>query len=94
MSWSYPLFGPTGTLKILVVYCKFSNDNFNQSPDTDLWPSTHNAMPVWGPSMISQTVQSDYDDPSISGYFQEMSSNNFHIIGISRFYQPQHEQSY
>lgn len=36
MSWSYPLFGPTGTLKMLVVYCKFSDDNFNLSPHTDL----------------------------------------------------------
>lgn len=94
MSWTYPLFGPTGTLKILVVYCKFSDDNFDLSPHTDVWPSTHNSMPTWGPSMLSQNVQADYYDPSISGYFQDMSMNNFQIIGETRFYQPQHGQSY
>ncbi|MDY0083553.1 MAG: immune inhibitor A [Ignavibacteriaceae bacterium] len=94
MSVSYPLFGPTGTLKILVVYCKFSDDNFDQSPHTDFWPHTLNSMPTWGPLMLSQNIQSDYYDPSISGYFQDMSMNNFHIIGETIFYQPLHEQSY
>ena len=94
MSWTYPLFGPTGTLKILVVYCKFSDDNFDLSPHTDLWPHTQNSMPTWGPSMLSQTIQSNYYDPSISGYFQDMSVNNFQIIGETKFYQPLHEQSY
>lgn len=73
--YTFPLFGPTGTLKILQVYCKFSDDTFNLSPNTDAWPDTLNEMPFWGLSFLSQSIKSDYYDPSFSGYFQDMSRN-------------------
>lgn len=94
LAYTFPLFGSGGTLKILQVYCKFSDDNFNLSPNTDAWPSTLNTMPMWASSFLSQTVQNDYYDPSFSGYFQDMSRNQFQVIGDVRFYQPLHEQSY
>lgn len=53
-SVSIPAFGPNGTLKTLVVLCKFSDDNFDLSPHTDVWPHTQNSMPSWGPSLVSQ----------------------------------------
>ena len=93
-TFSYPLFGPTGTLKVLVVLCKFSDDNYDDPPRTDLWPSTLNSMPIWGSSLVSQTVQSNYSDPSFSGYIQDMSLNQLQIIGDVKWYQPLHEQSY
>ncbi|HCY75205.1 MAG TPA: hypothetical protein DHV28_04745 [Ignavibacteriales bacterium] len=93
-SLSYPLFGSTGTLKVLVILCKFTDDNYDDPPRTNLWPSTRNSMPIWGPSLVSTTIQTDYPDPSISGYFQDMSLNQLHIIGDVKFYQPIHEQAY
>jgi len=93
-SLSFPLFGNMGTLKVLVVLCKFSDDNYINPPETDLWPSTLNSMPSWGPSLVSTTVQPDYSDPSLSGYFQDMSTNRYQIIGDVKFYQPLYEQSH
>lgn len=93
-SVSTPAFGPNGTLKTLVIICKFSDDNFDLSPNTDVWPHTQNSMPSWGPSLVSQVVSSDYADPSLSGYYQDMSLKNFNIIGDVVYYQPLHEESY
>ena len=84
----------SGNFKILIVLCKFIDDNFDQSPHTDLWPHTLNTMPSWGPSLISSTVQSSYSNPSISGYFKTMSSGLFNVYGDIVFYQPNHEQCY
>lgn len=35
-SVSTPAFGPNGTVRTLVILCKFSDDNFDQSPHTDV----------------------------------------------------------
>lgn len=83
----------TGTLRILVVLCKFVDDNFDLSPHTDLWPHTLNSMPSWGPNLVS-TSSTYYYNPSMTGYFKTMSNNNFNVIGDVVFYQPQHNQSY
>jgi M6 family metalloprotease-like protein len=84
----------TGTLKVLVVLCKFSDDTFDLSPFTDLWPHTLNSMPSWGSNLISSTVQSTYSNPSISGYYKLMSNGLYDVIGDVVFYQPQHNQNY
>lgn len=89
-----PAFGPNGTLKALLILCKFKDDLFDAPLHTDVWPASLNAMPSWGPSFLSPTVQSDYPDPSISGYFHEMSMGNFHLIGDVKFYQPLYNQNY
>jgi M6 family metalloprotease-like protein len=89
-----PSFGPVGTLKILVFLVKFSDDDFLAPPITDPWPLNMNYMPPWGPTLVSSTVQSDYPDPSLSGYFQDMSLNQFNVIGDVYFYEPQFNQSY
>ncbi len=78
----------------MVVVCKFSDDNFDLSPHTDQWPHTLNSMPSWGPDLVSSTVQSDYSDPSLSGYFQDMSLGQFNVIGDVVFYQPEFEECY
>ncbi|MDP4175889.1 MAG: T9SS type A sorting domain-containing protein [Bacteroidota bacterium] len=86
----------TGTFKILVVYCKFADDNFDFSPFTDLWPSTLNTLPEWTSKTISKAVMSKYPDPSISGYFSEMSGGKLNMIGdvCPVLYIPKHEESY
>lgn len=84
----------TGTFRILIVLCKFSDDNFDQSPHTDLWPHTLNLMPSWGPNLVSSTIQQSYSNPSVSGYFKTMSRGLYDVIGDVVFYMPQHNQSY
>lgn len=84
----------TGTFRTLIILCKFSDDTFDRPPWTDLWPHTLNAMPSWGPSLVSPTVQTTYSDPSESGYFKLMSSGLYNVIGDVIFYQPQHPESY
>ena len=93
---TYPYYPANATLKSLVIFVKFSDDNFDQSPNTDLWPHTLNMLPSWAPSIISSTVQPNYSNPSISGYFDEMSMNQFQLIGdvYPQLYTPLHEQSY
>lgn len=83
----------SGTFRILVVLCKFSDDTFNQSPHTDLWPDTLNSMPSWGTDLVS-TSSTSYVNPSMTGYFKTMSNGNYNVIGDVVFYQPQQNQSY
>ena len=84
----------SGTFRILIVMCKFQDDNFDLSPYTDVWPSSLNQMPTWGPNLVSTTVQQSYSNPSMSGYFQTMSDDSYDVIGDVVFYQPQNNQSY
>ncbi|MGE5410187.1 MAG: hypothetical protein ACM3MI_04440, partial [Clostridiales bacterium] len=92
----FPMIPTTGTFKILVVYCKFADDNFDYSPFTDLWPSSLNTLPEWTSKTLSNVVMSKYPDPSISGYFSEMSGGKLNMIGdvCPVLYIPQHEESY
>ncbi|MGE5436949.1 MAG: hypothetical protein ACM3O3_06950 [Syntrophothermus sp.] len=62
----------TGTFKMLVVYCKFKDDTF-ESNLTKQWPCSLSTLPAWTSKTISATKMDDYPDPSISGYFKEMS---------------------
>jgi len=93
---TYPYYPTNATLKALVIFVKFSDDNFDLSPFTDLWPKDLVGLPTWATGIISSTVQSTYSHPSISGYFDEMSLNQFQLIGDvhTQLYTPLHEQSY
>lgn len=95
-SVNIPAFGPTGILRILVIFCKFSDDTFDISPYTDLWPSTLNTLPSWANNIVAPMVWENYTHPSISGYFRDMSGGRFDVIGdvYPELYIPEHEQSY
>ncbi len=83
----------SGTLKVLVIMCKFKDDTFDLSPHTDPWPSSHVGMPSFANSLLSPTVQESYPDPSLSGYFHDMSHGALDIIGDEVFYEPLLNQS-
>jgi len=89
-----PTIPHIGSFKTLVVLCKFSDDNFDLSPYTNLWPHTLNSMPDWGSNIISSTVQTSYPNPSISGYYKLMSNGLFNVFGDVVYYQPEHNQDY
>lgn len=89
-----PSIPTTGTFRILIVLCKFIDDDSDRSPHTDLWPHTLNSMPSWGPNLVSSTVQQSYSNPSVSGYFKTMSNGLYDVIGDVVFYQPQYNQSH
>lgn len=69
LSLPLPRFGPNGTLRTLVVICKFQEENYVNLPYTALWPPEMNYIPPWAPGLISSTIQSDYPDPSIQGLY-------------------------
>jgi len=86
-----------GTLRALMVVCKFSDDNFDYPPLTDRWPSTLDQVeefPAWINSLLSPTVQSSYPVESLSGWYHVMSHGNLQIIGDVYKYVPQHPRSY
>ncbi len=95
-SSTIPAFGPNGVVRALVVFCKFSDDTFDLSPYTDLWPSSQNTLPSWASSIIAPAVWLNYPHPSISGYFRDMSGGRFDVIGdvYPELYIPEQEQSY
>ncbi|MGE5498016.1 MAG: hypothetical protein ACM3Q2_08105, partial [Syntrophothermus sp.] len=86
----------SGNLKMLVVYCKFKDDNLDLSPHTDLWPSNLQGLPSWTSKTISSMVMPVYPDPSISAYFSLMSSGKLNVIGdvCPILYIPKFEESY
>jgi len=93
---SAPYVPTSGTFKTLVIFIKFNDDNFDSPPLTDQWPSTLNTLPSWAIDIISPTVESDYEDPSLSGYFHTMSQGNYDLIGdvYPVLYIPLNNQSY
>lgn len=78
---NFPRFPNIGTIKALVIYGKFTDDDFDSSPYTNNWPSSLNNLPGWTSQTIYPNVMSNYPDPSISGYFKEMSRGQFNLIG-------------
>jgi M6 family metalloprotease-like protein len=89
-----PAFGPSGTLRMLIVLCKFADDQYDKSPDTDLWPHSLQTMPSWGTTLLSPNVSAYYNNPSLSGYFYANSHGHLNVIGDVIFYVPKHEESY
>jgi M6 family metalloprotease-like protein len=91
-----PAFGPVGTLKMLVIFCKFSDDHFDLSPYTDIWPSNLNTLPSWATSILAPSANGPYSHPSVSGYFYDMSRGQFKVVGdvFNQLYIPEHPQSY
>jgi len=95
-AYNYPYYPTDATLKALVVFVKFTDDNYDNPPHTNLWPSTLNTLPTWAPSIISPTVEPKYSDPSISGYFDEMSMDELQITGdvYPQLYIPLNDENY
>jgi M6 family metalloprotease-like protein len=76
-----PLFPASGTIKILIIYCKFIDDYFNYPPYSDLWPGDLNTLPSWTLKTVARNTQQAWNDPSITGYFEDMSRGKLHVIG-------------
>jgi hypothetical protein len=91
-----PCYPTNATLKALVIFVRFSDDHYENSPYTDLWPDGLVGLPSWAPAIISPTVQPTYSHPSLSGFFDEMSLNQFQLIGdvYPILYTPKHVQSW
>ncbi len=90
---SAPFIQTSGTFKVLFIMCKFKDDNFDISPNTDPWPASHKGMPGFAKTIVSPVVKSEYDDPSLSGYFHDMSLGKYNMIGDVIFYEPDSIQS-
>jgi M6 family metalloprotease-like protein len=70
-----------GTFRVLVIYCKFSDDDFDLSPYSDGWPLSLNTLPEWARSgTVADTVR-NYSFKSLSDYFSTMSGGKLNIIG-------------
>ncbi|MGH2575023.1 MAG: hypothetical protein ACRDFC_04910 [Ignavibacteria bacterium] len=79
-----PLIPHNGIVKALIIFFKYSDDNFNLPPHTDDWPSDYGGgylRPAWTQNMLSPTTSTEHPEPSLSGYFHSMSLGNFEIIG-------------
>ena len=95
-AYSWPYYPKDATLKALVIFVKFRDDNVDIPPHTDLWPHDLAGLPSWTPNIISSSVLPSYSNPSISGYFDEMSMGQFQLIGdvYPQLYVPPNDQSY
>lgn len=93
---SYPYYPANSTLKALIIFVRFSDDHYELSPYTDMWPDRQVSLPSWASGIISSTVQPTYTNPSLSGFFDDMSRNQFQLIGdvYPVLYTPLHTQSY
>jgi hypothetical protein len=83
ISYSNATIPSTGTLRALVIYVQFFDDDFEAFPYTNDWPANVGnwQLPTWAYEVLSPTVQSQYTNPSLSGYFHNMSLGNFELIG-------------
>jgi M6 family metalloprotease-like protein len=68
----------TGTLRVLMVWIRFADDN---EPSTT-WPDP-NALPDWAAHFVNAAYSAagDYYPGAVSGYFYENSYGKFHVIG-------------
>jgi len=82
-AYSWPYYPKDATLKALVIFVKFRDDNVDIPPHTDLWPHDLAGLPSWTPNIISSSVLPSYSNPSISGYFDEMSMGHFNLSVMS-----------
>ena len=78
---STPLFPTSGTVRVLIIYCKFIDDYFDYPPYSDLWPGQLNTLPSWVYKTVSRSPQEVSHDPSITGYFDDMSMGKLKVIG-------------
>ena len=63
----------TDTLKALIIYVRYQDDNFWCCQD---WPPELWDIPSWGHGMLTPMGSAITDHPSLSGYFDAMSSSN------------------
>ena len=69
-----------GTLKILIIFARFSGDNSVLGS----WPANSNSLPLFANSIIDSIVKqppSEYTKFSVSSFFKEMSGGRFNVIG-------------
>jgi M6 family metalloprotease-like protein len=76
-----PLFPTSGTVRVLIIYCKFVDDYFDYPPYSDPWPGTFNDLPQWVYKTVSRSPQEVSHDPSITGYFEDMSMGRLKVVG-------------
>lgn len=70
---SYFPVSNTDTLKALVIFVRYQDDNFWCCPD---WPPDLWTVPEWGNKVLTPMGEPITYNPSISGYFDAMSSYN------------------
>lgn len=68
----------TGTLRVLVVFVRFADDNVTSS----IWPDP-NVKPAWIQNFVSNTYSPNgyYYSGTVSDYFYKNSYGNYHVIG-------------
>jgi hypothetical protein len=93
----YSRLPTTDSIKAVIIYIKFPDDTTeNSDPRTYNWPASLNILPPWAQNTIDSTIRPDYNDPSISGYFKEMSLDTLNLIGkvCPILFVPPHSSSY
>ena len=78
---NHPRFPTSGTVRVLIIYCKFIDDYFDYPPYSDLWPGNLNSLPGWVYKTVSRSPQEVSHDPSITGYFDDMSMGKLKVVG-------------
>lgn len=68
--------GPDEFFRILIVFVGFSDDNSRSYND---WPA--NSLPNYANNLIDTAVTENYRTVTISDYWDEMSMDNFDVIG-------------
>jgi len=68
----------SGTLRVLVVFIRFADDNETAA----IWPDA-NVLPDWAENFVSSSYSStgNYYPGTVSNYFYENSYGNLHVIG-------------
>jgi M6 family metalloprotease-like protein len=93
---NFPLLPKSGTLRALVIFCKFSDDTYDASPTTDGWPSSRSSLPDWALSGTIASSIGNYSFKSLSDYYYRMSGGRFNLLGdvYPDIVIPQHPSSY
>lgn len=78
---NHPLLPTSGTLKVLIIYCQFIDDYFNYPPYSDMWPWDIAKVPDWAMKTVTRSAGEQWTNPSLSGYYDEMSRGKLKITG-------------
>lgn len=78
---NHPLLPTSGTLKVLIIYCQFIDDYFNYPPYSDMWPWDLGKVPEWALKTVTRSEGEQWTNPSLTGYYDEMSRGKVRIIG-------------
>ncbi len=78
---NHPLLPTSGVLKVLIIYCQFIDDYFNYPPYSDMWPWDLGKVPDWAMKTVTRSTGEVWSNPSLTGYFNDMSRGKLKIIG-------------